>query len=106
MNPLLTSSSLAHRFRIDELDTLRFYVSRGGEKWLVDLLSLPRAGEKKFNGRCDCWKFKKTHLPRFESKKVPVGDLTRCEHIKACRELVADRLVWECREWKGKDEDE
>lgn len=86
---------------------MRFHVKRGREKetHLVDLLSLPRGRERKFNGRCSCWKFQKTFLPRFEEGKNPVGDLTRCEHIKACHDFISDKLVWECREWKGKDED-
>lgn len=86
---------------------LRFSVRRrrdkGFEDHFVDLMSLPRDG--KFNGKCDCWPFVNTFQPRFDDK-MPIGDLTRCTHIKAVLTALADKVVSDiAKEWKGKDED-
>tara|TARA_R110002167_G_scaffold138708_1_gene326007 strand:- start:138 stop:398 length:261 start_codon:yes stop_codon:yes gene_type:complete len=83
---------------------LTFSVSRDRDTpHFVDLLSLQRGEE--FNGRCDCWKFVKTFLPRFEDK-MPISSLTRCEHIRACRDAFTTKAIGEVAEmWKGKDED-
>jgi len=83
---------------------LRFSVTKSkGKPHFVDLMSLPRGG--KFNGKCDCWPFMNTFMPRFDDK-MPISELTRCPHIKAVLTALADKLVSEmAKEWKGKDDD-
>ena len=83
---------------------LRFKVRKksGGDTHIVELHALKRGGI--YNGQCDCFPFIKTFDPRFRDKSVPIGQLTRCPHIKACIIHVGEQFIKETADtWRGLD---
>lgn len=94
LNALLMA---AEKLRVEERDRLTFEVTEvaSGKKFIVDLTALKVRGT--CNGQCDCWSFKgsRNHHGMQERLEKGMGpsSATRCNHIQACRDYVASRLI-------------
>jgi hypothetical protein len=66
--------------RIRPYDIGRYYVSTGGEEYLVDI------NEFNGNGHCGCRNFQYCHLPDLAKEQeygIPHKQVRRCKHIIA-----------------------